>query len=294
MAFACSLPALSPARFRGNYERMRKKWVFVTGGCSLILVLLIACTTAPITGRKQLSLVSTGQEMELGLSEFQKLKQETPISKDPEANAMVQRVGKRIAAVASKDLPNAQWEFVVFESKEANAFCLPGGKVGVYTGILPITKDDEGLATVLGHEIAHAAAHHGAERMSDALATQAGTQFATAALSSADPKWQTLASVAFPAIAQVGVILPFSRKQESEADHIGLIYMARAGYDPRSAVAFWERFSEFNNANGGGQGLALLRTHPVDADRIADLKHWLPEALAAGKPGNAIISAPAR
>jgi len=244
---------------------MRKKWVLSLGFYSLLISLLAACTTAPITGRKQLSLVSQGQEMELGLTEFEKMKQDTPISKDPEANAMVQRVGKRIAAVASKDLPDAQWEFVVFESKEANAFCLPGGKVGVYTGILPITKTDEGLATVLGHEIAHAAAHHGAERMSDALAAQTGTQLAGAALSGADPKLQTLASVAFPALAQVGVILPFSRKQESEADHIGLIYMARAGYDPHAAVEFWQRFAEYNKSHGAGvAGLAFLQTHPLD------------------------------
>jgi predicted Zn-dependent protease len=280
---------------------MRRKWVLVMGVVAVSLGFLIGCTTAPVTGRKQLSLVSADQMTQLGLSEFDKLKQDTPISKDPEANAMVQRVGKRIAAVASRDLPDAQWEFVVFESKEANAFCLPGGKVGVYTGILPITKDDEGLATVLGHEIAHAAAHHGAERMSHELAAQTGTQLAGVALSGTDPRIQSLASVAFPALAQVGVLLPFSRKEESEADHIGLVYMARAGYDPRAAVAFWERFSDYNKANGGDSGIALLRTHPVDSDRIADLKKWLPEAEAAARGingsstvGNSIISSPAK
>src|SRR5256885_6013763 len=139
------------------------------------------CSTVPVTGRHQLNLVSSGDEMALGLSSFDQLKTNTPINHDPAINAMVQRVGKRIAEVAGKDMPNAQWEFVVFESKEANAFCLPGGKVGVYTGILPITKTEEGLATVLGHEIAHAAAHHGAERMSDALAAQTGAQLAGAA-----------------------------------------------------------------------------------------------------------------
>src|SRR4051794_6498118 len=159
---------------------MRMNRVFSLGLTLLFLMVFAGCTTEPITGRKQLSLVNADQEMQLGLSEFEKMKQDTPISKDPQANALLQKVGKRIAAVASKDIPNAQWEFVVFESKEANAFCLPGGKVGVYTGILPITKTEEGLATVLGHEIAHAAAHHGAERMSDALAAQAGAQLAGA------------------------------------------------------------------------------------------------------------------
>jgi predicted Zn-dependent protease len=276
--------------------------VFSLGLTLLFLMVFAGCTTEPITGRKQLSLVNADQEMQLGLSEFEKLKQETPISKDPQANALLQRVGKRIAAVASKDLPNAQWEFVVFESKEANAFCLPGGKVGVYTGILPITATEEGLATVLGHEIAHAAAHHGAERMSDALAAQTGTQLAGAAAANYNAQLGSLASVAFPALAQVGVLLPFSRKQESAADHIGVIYMARAGYNPKAAVEFWERFSEYNKSQGGGSGgLALLRTHPVDEVRIADLKKWMPEAMAAytGKPqggaiGSSIISAPAK
>src|SRR5438105_3116661 len=132
--------------------------------------LLVNCATEPITGRRQLNLVSSGQEMELGLTTFDKLKKETPVSKDPAMNALVQSVGKRIAAVA--ELPNAQWEFVVFESKEANAFCLPGGKVGVYTGILPVTKDEAGLATVLGHEIGHSVAQLGAEGLPEALALQ--------------------------------------------------------------------------------------------------------------------------
>jgi predicted Zn-dependent protease len=237
--------------------------------------------------------VSAGQEVELGISEFDKLKESTPISKDAAANELVQKVGRRIAAAADKDLPGAQWEFVVFESKEANAFCLPGGKVGVYTGILPITKDEAGLATVLGHEVAHAAAHHGAERMSDALAAQTGGQLLGVGLSTADPRIQSLVSMAYPTVAQVGVLLPFSRKQESEADHIGLIYMARAGYDPHESVEFWKRFSEFNKAQGGGGGgLAFLRTHPLDEKRIEQIQSWLPEAM--GEFNSGVISAPAK
>ncbi|MFO1499200.1 MAG: M48 family metallopeptidase [Verrucomicrobiota bacterium] len=202
------------------------------------ILALTGCATVPVTGRSQLSLVSSEQEMQLGLTSFDQMKKDVPISKDPAANALLQKVGKRIAAVAAKDLPNAQWEFVVFESKEANAFCLPGGKIGVYTGILPITKDDNGLATVLGHEVAHAAAHHGGERMSRAMVLQGVGQAVEAGASHFDPKYQQAAVLAYGLGAQVGIELPFSREQESEADHIGLIYMARAGYNPESALEF--------------------------------------------------------
>ncbi|MGV3772637.1 MAG: M48 family metallopeptidase [Verrucomicrobiales bacterium] len=262
-----------------------KRVFFGWGGSLAILLVIIGCTTAPITGRRQLSLISAGEEMQLGLSEFEKMKKDTPISRDPALNEMVQRVGKRVAAASGDHLPNAQWEFVVFESKEANAFCLPGGKVGVYTGLLPITKNEAGLATVIGHEVAHAAAHHGAERMSHAMAAQTGGSLLGVALSAADPRVQSLVSMAYPAVAQVGVMLPYGRKQESEADQVGLIYMAKAGYDPEEAVHFWTRFSEFNNAAGRSSGgLAIFRTHPVDSVRIANLKKWMPEAKAHYRP----------
>lgn len=248
-----------------------------------LLSFITACSTVPVTGRSQLNLVSSGQEMELGLSSFDQLKIETPINHDPAINAMVQNVGKRIAAVAGKDMPNAQWEFVVFDSPEANAFCLPGGKVGVYTGILPITKNEAGLATVIGHEVAHAVAHHGAERMSEAMLTQTGGQLLGASLSSADPRWQQATLLAYGAGAKLGRELPHSRAQESEADHIGLIYMARAGYDPREAVDFWQRFSAYNQQQGGGQSSVFARflsTHPVDEVRIKQLRQLLPQAEA--------------
>ena len=210
--------------------------VLVSTFIGLLAVVLAGCNTVPVTGRSQFNLMSTGQEQQLGLTSFDKLKQETPISKDPAANALVQKVGHRIAAVADKDMPGAQWEFVVFESKEANAFCLPGGKVGVYTGILPITKDEAGLATVIGHEVAHAVARHGGERMSEATALQMGGSILGASLSKSDPTVLAAANTAYGLTSQVGVALPHSRAQESEADHIGLIYMARAGYDPQGAV----------------------------------------------------------
>jgi metalloendopeptidase OMA1, mitochondrial len=244
----------------------------------VLLAVLTGCATVPETGRSQLLLVSSSQETQLGLTEFEKLKRSTPISKDPAVNAMVQRVGQRIAAVAP--LPNAQWEFVVFDDpKTANAFCLPGGKVGVYTGILPITKDEAGLAVVIGHEVSHAVAHHGAERMSQALVSQLGGELFSVALKDNSAQTQNLFLGVYGVTSQVGWVLPHSRQQESEADHLGLIYMARAGYDPRAAVQFWTRFKAVNDKSGNKQW-EFLSTHPLDEKRIAALEAEMPAALA--------------
>ncbi len=246
-----------------------------------LLVLLPGCSTVPVTGRHELNFISADQEMKLGLSSFDQAKKDTPALADPVVNAQVDRVAKRIAAVASKDLPNAQWEFVVFSSKEANAWCLPGGKVGVYSGILPITQTDAGLATVLGHEIGHAVAHHSASRMSQALLTQGVGEAAGTALGSTSyAQYQNVFMGMYGIGSQVAVELPYDRKQESEADHIGLVYMARAGYNPKEAVAFWQRFAAYNNQQGGASTPAFLRTHPVDSVRIKQLQAWLPEAEA--------------
>jgi predicted Zn-dependent protease len=243
----------------------------------LTLSLAAGCATNEL-GRRQLMLVSGAEMNELGVNSFNQMKKEVPISKDRAANDMVRRVGERIKAVAT--LPNAQWEFVVFDSKEVNAFCLPGGKIGVYTGILPIVKDDAGLATVLGHEVAHATLQHGAERMSEGLATQVIGQGLGAAVNAADPRWTGAFGQLYGIGTQVGVGLPHSRKQESEADRRGLTYMAKAGYDPEAAVAFWERFSAFNKQAGGDSPPSFLRTHPLDEVRIKQLKEWMPEAKA--------------
>jgi predicted Zn-dependent protease len=243
----------------------------------MTLGLAWGCATNEL-GRKQLMLVSPGEVTQLGISSFDQMKKEVPISKDPAANAMVRRVGERIKSVAT--LPNAQWEFVVFDSKEVNAFCLPGGKIGVYTGILPIVKDDAGLATVLGHEVAHATLQHGAERMSEGLATQVIGQGLGAAVNAKDPRWTAAFAQLYGIGSQVGVALPHSRKQESEADRRGLTYMAKAGYDPEAAVAFWERFAAFSKEAGGNSPPSFLRTHPDDGTRIKQLKEWMPEAKA--------------
>ena len=183
-------------------------------------------------------------------------------------------------------MPDAQWEFVVFDSPEANAFCLPGGKVGIYKGILPIAKNDAGLATVIGHEVGHAVAHHGAERMSEALVEQGIGQLLGLSLSKTDPRVQAAVQMAYGVTTQLRYELPHSRAQESEADHIGLVYMARAGYDPRDAVKFWERFMQYNAQHGGGGTVPFLRTHPTDETRIRQLKQWLPEAEAQYHPQN--------
>lgn len=257
-----------------------KSYLARFSGISLLgaSLLIQGCATVPVTERRQLRLVSAEQEMQLGLASFEQMKKEMPISKDPAANALVQKVGQRIAAAAGQDLPNAQWEFVVFENNEPNAFCLPGGKIGVHTGILPITKDEAGLATVMGHEVAHAAAHHGSERLSYGMLAQGLGQVVDLGVSGYDPRIQAVTAAAYGAVTQVGVILPFSRRDESEADHMGLIYMARAGYNPEAAIAFWQRFAAATAGNAGPP--AFLRTHPVTEVRIEQIKKEMPQALA--------------
>lgn len=240
--------------------------------------LLSACETVPETGRSQLVLLSPAQEAQLGFQSFQAIKKETPIARNRSENAMLQKVGQRIAQVAP--LPNAKWEFVLFEDDSANAFALPGGKVGIHTGILPITKNEAGLATVIGHEIAHAVARHGAERISNDLAIQLGGTALGAALGGSSGVTRDLAMQAYGVGTKVGVALPYSRAQELEADHLGLLYMARAGYDPREAIAFWERFQEYSRRQGG-RPPEFLSTHPLDEKRIARLRSVLPEAMAA-------------
>lgn len=240
------------------------------------------CYTVSETGRRQVNVFSRGEETQLGFSQFDKLKHDLPISHEAKANELVQRVGKRIAAVAN--LPAAQWEFVVFESKEANAFCLPGGKVGVYTGILPLCRDEAGLATVVGHEVAHAVARHGGERMTTAAGLQLGGQVAGTWLGNTRyANYGPLFTQVYGVGSQLGVALPHSRVQESEADEIGLLYMARAGYDPAAAVGFWERFRDYNNKQSGATPW-FLRTHPTDEQRIADLKRLLPKAQSQFHP----------
>lgn len=258
-----------------SFLRMLNSFCLLT----VCAVTFIGCTTVPESGRRQVNFLTPSDEMQMGVSAFSEMKLEVPISKDAAGNALLQKVGKRIAAVAP--LPNAQWEFVLFDSKEVNAFCLPGGKVGVYTGILPITKDEAGLATVIGHEVAHAVARHGGERISTAM----GLQLLGIAVdaSTKDTKYHSYAVAGYGLGSQLGVALPHSRLQESEADHLGLLYMARAGYNPEAAVAFWQRFADFNKQQGADTPW-FLRTHPLDETRIKQLQEKMPEAKAQFKP----------
>jgi len=251
--------------------------------CLIMIGLLPACTTVNETGRRQFNIMSESQEMELGLTSFQEMKKETAISSNVVANAMLQRVGQRIAAVAQ--MKDAQWEFVLFESPEPNAFCLPGGKVGVYTGILPITKDEAGLATVIGHEVAHATARHGGERISQQMVLKGiGSlgSYATGMVTD-NPTVLALFDNGYGLGSNLIVALPHSRSQESEADYIGLLYMARAGYNPEEAVKFWERVAQYNQQSGSGTPW-FLRTHPLDETRIQDIKESLPSALEEYRP----------
>jgi predicted Zn-dependent protease len=240
----------------------------------LLAAALAGCATVPETGRQQLRLIDAKQEMQLGLTEFERLKKSTPPSRDTALNELVRRVGGRIAAVAP--LKGAQWEFVLFDDpKTANAFCLPGGKVGIYSGILAHTRDEAGLATVIGHEVAHAVAHHGAERISEGLLVQLGGQALEQALKTQAATTQALVLGAYGIGSQIGVVLPHSRAHELEADHLGLLYMARAGYDPRAAVAFWQRFA----AGQKDRGIEWLGTHPPHPTRVQELERHMPRAL---------------
>lgn len=251
---------------------------------ALVLVLLLAvsgsiitsCATAPVTGRSQLILTSPSEENEMGATAFREVLSTSTLSKNQSYNESVTRVGNRIAQVA--DTPAYDWDFkVIDDDEQINAFALPGGKVGIYTGILPVAQTEAGLATVMAHEVAHVAARHGGERVSSGVLAQLGAVGISAALGGGDPYVREAVMQAYGLGANVGVLLPFSRGQESEADRIGLIYMAQAGYDPREAIAFWERMDEA--VRGQGQPPEFLSTHPGYGTRINNLRMWLPEAL---------------
>ncbi len=248
-------------------------------------VLLGACAEVPLTHRKSLQMVPNSQLTAMSLQEYSKVLKESKLSRDREKVEMVRRVGRGIAEAAERFLQEAglgeqikdySWEFNLIEDdKTVNAWCMPGGKVAVYTGILPVARDETGLAVVMGHEVAHAIANHGNERMSQGLLATMGQVALAVALSDRPGETRNLFLMAFGVGAQVGFLLPYSRVHESEADRIGLVLMARAGYDPREAIPFWERM----NQKGGSAPPEFLSTHPAPASRIENLRSYLPEAM---------------
>jgi predicted Zn-dependent protease len=250
----------------------------------LVSLFLASCATVPITGRRQLSLIPDNEMLSMSFQEYDQFLKENSLSKNRRETQMVKTVGTRIQGAVeqyfadqnlSQQLEGYEWEFNLVESDEVNAWCMPGGKVVVYTGILPVTQDDTGLAVVMGHEIAHAIAKHGNERMSQGLLAELGGIALQEALRNKPDTTRQVWMTAFGLGAQVGVLLPFSRLQESEADHLGLIFMAMAGYDPRYAVGFWERMAQ----KGGGKPPEFLSTHPSDQTRIKKIEQEIPEAL---------------
>lgn len=253
------------------------------------LFIAAACSSVPITGRRQLSLVSETEMIAMADQQYQQVLKESKLSTNAQQTAMVKRVGQRIQQAVeqyfreqnvSDQLAGYQWEFNLLEDAQVNAWCMPGGKVAVYTGILPVTQDEAGLAVVLGHEIAHAVARHSNERMSDQMALQGVSTAISTAVGQAPSVTQSAFLQAVGVGSQLG-LLKFSRNQESEADHLGLIFMAMAGYNPSVATTFWQRMAAQSQ---GSATPALLSSHPADAQRIADIQRQLPQAQAYYKP----------
>ncbi|MBX3241615.1 MAG: M48 family metallopeptidase [Chitinophagaceae bacterium] len=267
---------------------MKKYLLFI---CTVVIV--AGCTTNAITGRKQLTLLPEGDLQSMAKTEYQSFLTQnkivnTTVSKDAE---MVTRVGKRIAAAITEYytqqgkgniLQGYQWEFNLVDAKEVNAWCMPGGKVVVYTGILPVTQNEAGLAVVMGHEIAHAIAQHGNERMSQQMLAE-GLGTVGAVLTSGNSTVSNIFNTVYAPGAQIGVLLPNSRKQELEADHFGLIFAAMAGYNPNEAAPFWERMSKIG---GGQKPPEFLSTHPSDETRIQKVQEYAKEAMKYYKPMN--------
>lgn len=253
---------------------------------TLCLVFLIAsCASAPVTERRGLRLVPDSELTSMSFQEYNNVLKKSKLSTDTAKVSMVRRVGQRVAAASEElleetgrgsDIRNYKWEFNLIEDDmTVNAWCMPGGKVAVYTGLLPIAQDENGLAVVMGHEVAHAIAKHGNERMSQGLLAQFGAIGLSLALARSPGLTSDIFMQAYGVGAQVGFLLPYSRLHESEADRIGLVLMAKAGYDPRGAVALWQRMS----AKGGSRPPEFLSSHPAPESRIRDIESLIPEAM---------------
>ena len=248
------------------------------------LIFLSSCSSVPITGRKQILLVSDQDVLSSSLTEYSNYMKSAKPSSNTKGKAMVVRVGKKIAAATeqylkdnglSSEVSNFAWEFNLVNSSEVNAFCMPGGKIVVYDGLLKLVSSDDDLAVVLGHEVAHAVAKHSNERMSQQLMAQYGGAILGGVLGGQSSAIQQLGSTVYGLGAQYGVMLPFSRKHESEADYMGMILMTMAGYNPNNALTFWQKMS----ANGQNTTPEFMSSHPSDATRIAAIKKNLPDVI---------------
>jgi predicted Zn-dependent protease len=260
-----------------------KKNLFRTGLLAFILIAQ-ACSTVPLIGRKQVILLPESSMVEMSLTNYSQFIKENKLSANKEQIDIIKRVGARMSVAVEKYLkengfqdrvPDFKWEFNLVESKDVNAWCMPGGKVVFYTGIMPLTKNDAGVAVVMGHEIGHAVARHGNERMSQQMYLQYG-QVALSELTKTKPEQtKALYQAAYGLGAQYGVMLPYSRQQEYEGDRLGLIFMAIAGYNPEESIGFWERMA----ANSGNKMPEFMSTHPMEQNRINEIRKFLPEAM---------------
>ncbi len=263
---------------------------FLSMGIIGFLLVILSCATVPVTGRSSLHILPDSEVASMSLQQYSEVLKTSKLSNDTAKVQMVRRVGTRIARASEEfmreagmesEIKNYQWEFnVIQDDKTVNAWCMPGGKVGVYTGILPVTRDETGLAVVMGHEVAHAIAKHGNERMSQGLLAQLGAVGLSVALSTQPGPTSDIFMAAYGVGTNVGILLPYSRIHESEADRIGLSLMARAGYDPRAAVPFWQRMNE----KGGSKPPEFLSTHPAPETRIKQIEALVPEAMRYYRP----------
>jgi predicted Zn-dependent protease len=252
---------------------LHKSWLLLN--VVIVLPLMVGCQTAiePITGRKQFILTDAQAEMRMGLDAWNEILGKEQLSQDKQKTAALKRVGGALSKVI--DQSSFEWEFQVFSSESANAFCLPGGKVGVYEGLFEFTVNDAELAAVVGHEIGHAVARHGGERMTQSILQNLGALGLSVALGSRAEEDRVRWMAAYVGVTTVGVVLPYSRTHEYAADELGMIYMARAGYDPAAAVSFWEKFSKDSKTPSI---LEFLSTHPVGSKRLGRLREILPRA----------------
>lgn len=260
-------------------HKIVKKTVLV----ALLVVFGYSCSTVPITGRRQLNMLPESEMLAMSFTQYDQFLKENQLSADKTQTELVKRVGERIAAAVEsyfsehgmkKRIEDFAWEFNLVEDDTPNAWCMPGGKVVVYSGILPVTKDETGLAVVMGHEIAHAVARHGNERMSQELTVQLGGTALSILTEEKPEQTKNIFMAAYGVGSQLAYTLPYSRTHESEADQLGLIFMAMAGYNPEEAVEFWQRMANL----GGQKPPEFLSTHPSDETRVQKLREFMPEA----------------